>query len=73
MTIVPRSLSQEHFQFKRMRKTSHYFGSVVLEEFLRKHNLDLIVRDHEVVEDGCRFFGPETKAKMCCILFGAPS
>mmetsp|Transcript_35035 Transcript_35035/g.60343 ORF Transcript_35035/g.60343 Transcript_35035/m.60343 type:complete len:151 (+) Transcript_35035:104-556(+) len=35
-----------------MRGISYTFGHDVIQEFLRKHDLDLIVRAHQVVEDG---------------------
>ena len=35
-----------------MRGISYTFGHDVVQEFLRKHDLDLIVRAHQVVEDG---------------------
>lgn len=38
------------------RGISYTFGADVVEKFCEKHNLDLIVRAHEVVEDGYQFF-----------------
>lgn len=55
------------------RGVSHYFGRDVLEDFLEQFNLDLIVRAHEVVEDGYLFCGTATRPKMCLTLFGAPN
>jgi serine/threonine-protein phosphatase PP1 catalytic subunit len=38
------------------RGVSFTFGKDVVEDFLRRHDLDLIVRAHQVVEDGYEFF-----------------
>jgi serine/threonine-protein phosphatase PP1 catalytic subunit len=38
------------------RGVSFVFGSDVLKTFLRKNDLDLICRAHQVVEDGYEFF-----------------
>ena len=35
---------------------SFVFGPDVVSRFLTKHNMDLIVRGHQVVEDGYEFF-----------------
>ena len=39
------------------RGVSYVFGSDVVQEFLRTHDFDLVVRAHQVVEDGYEFFG----------------
>jgi serine/threonine-protein phosphatase PP1 catalytic subunit len=39
------------------RGISLSFGANIIKEFLEKHDLDLIVRAHQVVEDGYEFFG----------------
>jgi len=38
------------------RGVSYVFSDKVVSEFLLKHNLDLIVRGHQVMEDGYEFF-----------------
>lgn len=38
------------------RGTSYVFSEKVVEDFLNTHNLDLIVRGHQVMEDGYEFF-----------------
>jgi serine/threonine-protein phosphatase PP1 catalytic subunit len=38
------------------RGVSFTFGSDIVDAFLRRHDLDLIVRAHQVVEDGYEFF-----------------
>jgi len=38
------------------RGISYIFGSHALEDFMQQHDLDLIVRAHQVVEDGYEFF-----------------
>lgn len=51
------------------RGVSYTFGQDCLEKFLIKHNLDLICRAHQVVEDGYEFFG---KRRLVTI-FSAPN
>lgn len=55
------------------RGVSHHFGALVLAEFLRDNNLDLILRAHEVAEDGYRFFGDPHAPKGCLTVFSAPN
>lgn len=38
------------------RGTSYVFSEKVVTQFLKKHDLDLIVRGHQVMEDGYEFF-----------------
>merc|ERR1712154_508424 len=38
------------------RGVSYIFGKDIVNKFLRKHDLDLIARAHQVVEDGYEFF-----------------
>ena len=38
------------------RGVSYVFSEKVVKEFLEKHSLDLIVRGHQVMEDGYEFF-----------------
>ena len=51
-----------------MRGISYTFGHDVVQEFLRKHDLDLIVRAHQVVEDGYVRLeqASPTSATACC-------
>ena len=51
------------------RGVSYVFGADVLSQFLKKNDLDLIVRAHQVVEDGYQFFGK----KQLITLFSAPN
>uniref|UniRef100_F1LDT5 Serine/threonine-protein phosphatase PP1-gamma catalytic subunit n=1 Tax=Ascaris suum TaxID=6253 RepID=F1LDT5_ASCSU len=39
------------------RGVSYVFGVEVLAQFLRRMDLDIVVRGHQVVEDGYEFFG----------------
>lgn len=41
---------------KNDRGTSYVFSDKIVEQFLKKHDLDLIVRGHQVMEDGYEFF-----------------
>lgn len=51
------------------RGVSFTFGSDVIKEFLRKHDLDLIARAHQVVEDGYEFFAE----RGLVTIFSAPN
>lgn len=50
------------------RGCGYVFGRKQLEDFLRKHDLDLICRGHQVMEDGYGFFG---KNKQLVTIFSA--
>lgn len=51
------------------RGVSFTFGCDVVEAFLRKHDFDLIVRAHQVVEDGYEFFAN----RQLVTVFSAPN
>ena len=51
------------------RGVSFTFGADVVRQFLRKHELDLLVRAHQVVEDGYEFFA----GRELVTLFSAPN
>ncbi|KAK3600901.1 hypothetical protein CHS0354_019254 [Potamilus streckersoni] len=51
------------------RGVSFTFGGDIVDEFLEKHNCSLIVRGHQVVEDGYQFF---QKRKLVTV-FSAPN
>jgi len=51
------------------RGVSYLFGPDVVEKFLKKHDLDLVVRAHQVVEDGFEFFAK----RQLITLFSAPN
>ncbi|CAD5163424.1 unnamed protein product, partial [Musa acuminata subsp. malaccensis] len=51
------------------RGVSVTFGADKLAEFLEKHDLDLVCRGHQVVEDGYEFFGE----RKLVTLFSAPN
>jgi serine/threonine-protein phosphatase PP1 catalytic subunit len=48
---------------------SYVFGSDIISSFLRKNELDLICRAHQVVEDGYEFFAK----KQLVTIFSAPN
>ncbi|ETW05383.1 hypothetical protein, variant [Aphanomyces invadans] len=50
------------------RGVSHVFGPDVVESFVKRHDLDLICRAHQVVEDGYEFFAN----RQLLTLFSAP-
>ena len=50
------------------RGCGQVFGKKQLEQFLKKHDLDLICRGHQVMEDGYGFFG---KNKQLVTIFSA--
>jgi serine/threonine-protein phosphatase PP1 catalytic subunit len=51
------------------RGVSYVFGADVVTNFLQKHDLDLIVRAHQVVEDGYEFFA----GRRLVTLFSSPN
>ena len=51
------------------RGVSFTFGGEVVSKFLHKHDLDLICRAHQVVEDGYEFFAK----RQLVTLFSAPN
>ncbi|EKX49362.1 hypothetical protein GUITHDRAFT_67966 [Guillardia theta CCMP2712] len=51
------------------RGVSFTFGADVVQKFLHKHDLDLICRAHQVVEDGYEFFAK----RQLVTLFSAPN
>jgi serine/threonine-protein phosphatase PP1 catalytic subunit len=51
------------------RGVSFTFGSDVVTKFLNRHDLDLICRAHQVVEDGYEFFAK----RQLVTLFSAPN
>jgi len=51
------------------RGVSYTFGAAVLNQFLTIHDMDLICRAHQVVEDGYEFFGDRTLVTI----FSAPN
>merc|ERR1712151_173380 len=51
-----------------VRGVSFWFGKDVVSSFLEKHGLDLIVRAHQVVQDGYEFFAD----RKLLTIFSAP-
>ena len=51
------------------RGVSYTFGPDVVEKFLKQHDLDLLVRAHQVVEHGYEFFA----SRQLVTLFSAPN
>merc|ERR1712242_479449 len=51
------------------RGVSFTFGAEIVRAFLKKHNLDLIARAHQVVEDGYEFFA----GRLLVTVFSAPN
>lgn len=51
------------------RGVSFCFGPDVVATFLHKHDLDLVVRAHQVVEDGYEFFA----SRQLITIFSAPN
>ncbi|XP_058075230.1 serine/threonine-protein phosphatase PP1-like isoform X2 [Magnolia sinica] len=51
------------------RGVSYTFGTDKVEEFLKKHDLDLVCRAHQVVEDGYEFFAD----RQLVTIFSAPN
>jgi len=51
------------------RGVSYTFGPDIVQKFLNKHDLDLVVRAHQVVEDGYEFFAK----RQLVTIFSAPN
>ena len=51
------------------RGVSYTFGADAVSEFLQRHDLDLICRAHQVVEDGYEFFAK----RQLVTIFSAPN
>jgi len=51
------------------RGVSYTFGATAVNEFLERHDLDLICRAHQVVEDGYKFFAD----RKLVTIFSAPN
>jgi serine/threonine-protein phosphatase PP1 catalytic subunit len=51
------------------RGVSYVFGQEIISSFLKKHDLDLICRAHQVVEDGYEFFAK----RQLVTVFSAPN
>lgn len=51
------------------RGVSYTFSSGIVQEFLKEHDLDLVVRAHQVVEDGYEFFA----GRELVTVFSAPN
>jgi hypothetical protein len=51
------------------RGISYTFDEILLNQFLKRFNLDLVVRGHQVVEDGYEFFGN----RRLVTVFSAPN
>lgn len=51
------------------RGVSYTFGADVVSTFLKRHDLDLICRAHQVVEDGYEFFS----RRQLVTIFSAPN
>lgn len=61
--------STKEWEFNGERDTSVTFGVNVVENFLTKHGFDLIVRAHEVVDNGFQFFA----GQKLVTIFSAPN
>ncbi|MES1902969.1 MAG: hypothetical protein MHPSP_002271, partial [Paramarteilia canceri] len=54
------------------RGVSHVFGADVLEAFLQKTDLELVVRGHQVVERGYEMF-PSLQKRLLVTVFSSPN
>jgi diadenosine tetraphosphatase ApaH/serine/threonine PP2A family protein phosphatase len=62
--------SSRHGWNPNERGVSFTFGPDILNQFLQKYDLDLVVRAHQVVEDGYEFFGGK---RQLVTIFSAPN
>ena len=60
LNIVPKKWGDNE------RGVSYVFSDRVVEEFLKNHDLDLIVRGHQVMEDGYEFFAKQKLVTIFC-------
>jgi serine/threonine-protein phosphatase PP1 catalytic subunit len=76
--MIPRGFNSFSVDYKIMklqgwaendRGVSFVFGADVVQDFLERQDLDLIVRAHQVVEDGYQFFA----GRRLVTLFSAPN
>jgi serine/threonine-protein phosphatase PP1 catalytic subunit len=54
---------------KNDRGTSHVFSQAIVKEFTEKHDIDLILRGHQVMDDGYEFFAD----RKLVTIFSAPN
>jgi serine/threonine-protein phosphatase PP1 catalytic subunit len=69
VTLISFSPGSDRKQGENDRGVSYTFGADVVSKFLHKHDLDLICRAHQVVEDGYEFFAK----RQLVTLFSAPN
>lgn len=61
---------QVHTWSENERGVSFTFGPQIIENFLAKHEFELIIRGHQVVNEGYEFFG---ESRLLVTLFSAPN
>lgn len=65
----PRDDGEQGYVFNEARGISTVFGTDEVKEFCEKHELDLICRAHQVMEDGFQFFAD----RNLVTIFSAPN
>lgn len=60
MNVIPRLWGDNE------RGVSYVFSEKVVEDFLKKHELDLVVRGHQVMENGFEFFAKQGLVTIFC-------
>ena len=63
MNVIPQRWGENE------RGISYVFSEKVVKEFLKKHDLELVVRGHQVMEDGYEFFANQNLVTI----FSAPN
>ncbi|CEF65373.1 Calcineurin-like phosphoesterase domain, apaH type and Serine/threonine-specific protein phosphatase/bis(5-nucleosyl)-tetraphosphatase domain-containing protein [Strongyloides ratti] len=70
LTWADPSNDKKHpFYCESPRGAGHLFGPLALNDFLNLHKLNMVVRGHQVVQDGYEFFGD----KRLATIFSAPT
>ena len=65
----PRDDDREGWDYNGDRGISFVFGEDIIRDFCNKHNLDLICRGHQVIEDGYKFYADRNMVTI----FSAPN
>ena len=74
--ITPEQWSEITFLDNDIRHTSYYFGKQAISDFLEENDLELLIRGHQVQDDGCMyhyFMEDDRDVPYCITVFSAPN